>query len=1115
MTGLRTARPNAIALVVGAYLLTFAAGAVAVGTGVASRPVTAAVIGLCTGAVMLFGVHRHRPPARWPWWLLALAVVTFMVSRNAPPAVADALYLGVVFPSTAAGLTRLGRRGPDGIRTLDALTVSAGLAVLSWVLLIAPVLRNPDLSMGAMAVGVARPLADIAMLACLVRALLGTRLRPAGALLCGGMLALIAQELLTDRLTDSGLWSGGTQVRWLGGVFCGLWGLGALHPSMVGLSTATAERGLLGRGRLVLLAASSLTAPAVLLVEGMRGTVDDPQVIAVSSAILFLLVLTRLAGVLTVHRQTAARERALRAAAAALLTTTSREGVFDAVRTAVGRLLPPDTPHEATLGVDRTAGLPPPPSVARTADGGGSATEGLGGGFAVEGLGADSTAGGSGSTVSSGGVVRIPVPVRDGSSVSLTVTAAEETLAALGDALQVLASHAALALARVSLNGEVNHRRSEEYFRTLVQNASDVILIVDDDDRIRYASPSAARLFGATPPVGHAVTELTAQASRELATRYLRAARAGGIPQQACAGPGWAADRTAAGEPDPRAGTDRTAGNAVDAGGAGGAGGAGEAGEAGAVVGTRAMSGSDVVAASRAARPGAGRAAGVVGAVPAGLLPGGDWQVGALPTGDGRIVEPIDVEVSVRDLRDDPTVGGLVLTLRDVTEPRRLERELTHHAFSDALTGLANRALFQERLKQALARAERNGTVVAVLCADFDDFAIINDTIGHEAGDQLVIAAGRRIGTLVAPHATVARSGGDEFSVLVEDVTSAREVEQIAEKIVSGFTEPFRLAAGTVSGAVSVGVAVAGESESAIRIEDPTALVREADLALYLAKGAGKGRWRRFQASLHAHMRERLELRADLDRALADGAFELYYQPIVDLPTGRALGFEALLRWPHPTRGFVPPDRFIGIAEESGQIVAIGSLVLERALDTAAVWRDRDGPDAPYVSVNVSARQFRTPGFVDRVMRGLASRRLPASSLVLEITESLLLRDDDGVLADLAALRDEGVRIAIDDFGTGYSSLSYLRQVPADLLKIDKSFVDTVVASKEQRALVEAIVTLAHTLGLRVVVEGIERSDERALLTALGCEYGQGYLFSRPMSYADVNRWIAVDRVAA
>jgi EAL domain-containing protein (putative c-di-GMP-specific phosphodiesterase class I) len=306
-----------------------------------------------------------------------------------------------------------------------------------------------------------------------------------------------------------------------------------------------------------------------------------------------------------------------------------------------------------------------------------------------------------------------------------------------------------------------------------------------------------------------------------------------------------------------------------------------------------------------------------------------------------------------------------------------------------------------------------------------------------------------------------------------------------------------------------VGVAISADAQ------DAPDLLRQADLALYLAKSEGKHQWRRYNAGLHTALLHRLELRAALERAVTDEAFLLHFQPIVDLADGSAVGFEALLRWDHPERGAVAPGEFIEVAEASGLIVPIGTWVLRTAVAAAAGWRRTWPGGTPYVSVNVSARQFRAPGFVDGVRAALADAALPPAGLLLEITESLLVRDDERVWGDLAALQALGVRVAIDDFGTGYSSLSYLRQMPVDVLKIDRSFVRTMAASPQQAALVDGIVRLAHTLGLAVVAEGVEEQAQAELLRAMGCRQAQGFLFARPAPAGELTPWLAADAVRA
>ena len=359
----------------------------------------------------------------------------------------------------------------------------------------------------------------------------------------------------------------------------------------------------------------------------------------------------------------------------------------------------------------------------------------------------------------------------------------------------------------------------------------------------------------------------------------------------------------------------------------------------------------------------------------------------------------------------------------------------------------------------------------------------------------MLIAVAERISGALRADDTAARLGGDEFAALIENVWDPDAVEETAQRVLTALAEPIPVDDGPPLYAMaSVGITTTPEADTA---DD---LLRQADLALYVAKGAGKNQWRRYQKHLHDVMVQRLELRSALDHAVNEGHFLLQYQSIVDLTDDEPVGFEALVRWAHPTQGIIAPAEFIEVAEESGLIVPIGQWVLDQALHTVAQWR-RVLPRRrqPYVSVNVSVRQFREAGFVDQVLQSLAYAAVPPQALMLAITETLLVGDHEGIWNDLAQLREHGVRVAIDDFGTGYSSLGYLRQRPIDVVKIDKMFIDDMVDNEQQLALVDGIISLAQSQGLTVIAEGIEDPAHRDLLARLGCPLGQGFLFSNPV----------------
>jgi diguanylate cyclase (GGDEF)-like protein/PAS domain S-box-containing protein len=460
------------------------------------------------------------------------------------------------------------------------------------------------------------------------------------------------------------------------------------------------------------------------------------------------------------------------------------------------------------------------------------------------------------------------------------------------------------------------------------------------------------------------------------------------------------------------------------------------------------------------------------------------------------------METSFTDLRDDPTVTGIVVTARDVTDRASLQAQLLHQAYHDPLTGLANRALFHNRVSHAMTRYARTQERIAVLFLDLDDFKTVNDSLGHAVGDRLLVAVAQRLLNATRGCDTVARLGGDEFAVLLEHAEHAEDAAVVADRIVHALDTPFPVAGTEVRIGASVGIARPEAHDG------PDEILRNADVAMYRAKGGGKGRWALFAPEMHAALVDRVELEADLRRALLgapDKEFHLLFQPIVRLDDASVAGLEALVRWNHPQRGTVHPGAFIPIAEASGLIVGLGSWVLHEACRCAAAWqraRRATDPSAPQptITVNLSGRQLHDRGLVEDVRTALGSSGLDASSLVLEITESVLMHDTETNLATLHTLKALGVRLAIDDFGTGYSSLSYLQRFPIDILKIDKAFVDGVARGGSDAALARTIVALGKMLELRCVAEGIEDEDQRRHLLSIGCEYGQGFLFSRPVT---------------
>ncbi len=1016
-----------------------------------------ALIGISAVGAMLIGTARNRPASRAPWLLLAAAIlaaalgglgVHLAVSASHPavpfPPFANGAYL-VEYPLFVAGLAlfiRSRSTGRDLRSVADALIVLIGLALLAWVMLVVPDAANPSLTWLQRFASVAYPVGNLLILVTLSRLLAPAPPRGTStALLTLGTIALLVSDVAYDVVEFSGKYRYGAllDAGWLACFIA--WGAAALHPSMVELTRPTRQRlPDASRATMVALVLASLVPPIFLFAHSYVRLDEVEGVIAVASGVLYLLMLTRLWDVAASRRRGLTRERTLRVASEALASAGSVEEIALAVWKAAAELLP-GIPAERTailavrdgdyLRRVAPAGSPPKPP---------RALEPVNLWLRLAGTGMPKFVPLAEIRNARYGIVPgarppdepVPEGYEGGLLCVLTLKdrpagdpfigllaffGGRRTLDDLSTVLEILAGQTALAVERLALTQEVARQRGEALFRTLVQDASDVILIVGDDRRIRYATPSAADIFGDVTVEGALLVELVAPGTREDVDRVLDLMLA------------------------------LSAGNA-----------------------TR------------------------------GVSPGYLLQIERLDGGMAML------EVRWSDMRQDSTVGGLVLTLRDVTEQHELEEELKHRAFHDALTGLPNRSLFTREAADALETARAAARTAGVLFVDLDDFKMVNDTMGHGVGDELLVAVAARLTAAVRESDTAARLGGDEFALLIEDAADPEAVNSFAERIVAAFTEPFTLTEAKVLATATVGVATSEDSS------DVDELLRHADLALYAAKSSGKRRWRHYQPVLTSGMMRRREIQAALEDAVKDSAFTLVYQPIVGLSSGEIAGFESLIRWPHRRWGMMLPGQFIPLAEETGLIVPLGAWVLRQALADMVRWRrelpprEAREPDArapefddPHVSVNVSARQFRDPGFVDSVREALDASALPPSALLIELTESLLLGGNEQIRADLDELKEIGVRLAIDDFGTGYSSLGYLLELPIDVLKIDKTFVTGIASSWRRYALVEGIVRLARTLEVEVIAEGIETETERELLAGMGCQFGQGYLLSVPV----------------
>ncbi|MUL35892.1 putative bifunctional diguanylate cyclase/phosphodiesterase [Gloeocapsopsis dulcis] len=445
---------------------------------------------------------------------------------------------------------------------------------------------------------------------------------------------------------------------------------------------------------------------------------------------------------------------------------------------------------------------------------------------------------------------------------------------------------------------------------------------------------------------------------------------------------------------------------------------------------------------------------------------------------------------------------------QSIIERQKSEAKLRHHVFHDELTGLPNRALFMKQLKSAILQTKWNADYLfAVLFMDLDRFKVVNDSLGHMVGDQLLIATARRLKACLRPEDMVARLGGDEFVILLDNIKGISDATDVAERIQARLSLPSSLSGHEVFTSISIGIALGTTA-----YHQPEDLLRDADTAMYRAKVLGKARYEVFDIEMHDSVVKLMQLENDLRRAIERQEFQIYYQPIVLVDTGRITGFEALIRWQHPTRGLLNPVDFISVAEETGAIVPIGYWVLSEACRQLHTWQLEFSAQPLTISVNLSSKQFSQPDLVEQIIHILHSTNLDPRSLKLEITESTIMENAESATAMLLRLRDLGIEIYLDDFGTGYSSLSSLHRFPVDVLKIDRSFINTIQTNHEKPKIVQVIMTLAQNLGMDAIAEGIETVEQRNQLKTLQCRYGQGYLFYQPVDKQTAAAIIAQDR---
>ncbi|MGZ4146568.1 MAG: putative bifunctional diguanylate cyclase/phosphodiesterase [Actinomycetota bacterium] len=994
-------------------------------------------IALSSPIAIVIAVRMWKPTQRLPWYLFALGqtffvagdVITYNYERffhtELPyPSVGDVLYLAV-YPCLVFGVLQLVRRrspGKDREGLIDSLIIAIGLGTISWVYLMGPIAMQSGSRFIDRVVGMAYPFMDLMLITVVVRLAIGAG-RRGGSFYFMAMAAvsLFVTDFVYSYISVQGIvynQTGYLEAGWA--TFYLLWGAAALHPSMASMSERAPDQEIrLTRPRLIILGVASLTAQFVRILQLITGKSGDLWVISVATVALFVLVVIRMSGLVHKLELSFHREKALRTAGASLVTATNRAGIYAAAMQAVHTLVPDGTARMLAVTEDED-GEKRFEVVAAT-DGNGS----LGWAIRLEDMSPMNRArllqheafqvpidestiaqvAGLGETSSS--VFLSPLFLRGELGAILVVGNLKAIPRSICDSIEALSSQVALALESAALTEDLLRRQSEARFSSLVQNSSDVVMVVEADSTVRYISPSVERVLG-------------------YASANLEGTKLTGLIH-----------------PDDRA-------NLLQ------------------------------------------------------FIAGAGREDDRPALTEFRILHHDDFWLNVETLRTnllhDENVRGIVLNTRDISERKAFEEQLQHQAFHDSITNLANRALFRDRVQHALERQSRDAQPISVLFMDLDDFKTINDSLGHAAGDQLLREVGERLRNSLRTADTAARLGGDEFAVLLEDGGDGVEAADVASRVLGSFDGPFHLENKEVFVRASIGIATASP-ESEDGPETAEELLRNADVAMYMAKEAGKARYQIFEPAMHDTALRRLELKADLQRAIDNHEFVLHYQPVIELKTGEISGVEALIRWNHPQRGMVPPLEFIPLAEETGLIVEIGRWVLEEACLQAVQLQERfPMRESLHMAVNLSARQLQRPEIAEDVAEILEQTGLDASHLILEITESVMMADVELSLQRLTNLKELGVKLAVDDFGTGYSSLNYIQQFPVDILKVDKSFIDAFnTADTRKSALTATIIKLAEDLDLRPVAEGIERADQLEKLLDLHCDLGQGFYFAKPL----------------
>ncbi len=1075
-------------------------------------------------SLLVAGAALHRRPDRWQ----AIDRLFIGAALLFTAAVARAVHAGITgvefpFPSPADALAVAGyvliiwalmsiarsRRAFVGQGdALDVVMVSVAMLGPFWVGFMEKYLSDPSFSMSHRGLSLVYALTEVVFAATLLRLATGPALRSRSYWL---MATSVMSILITDvvAILSTIGYPGGRLLIPVATVGFVSFAMLAGDPDHAGLfQRPPASSPDLTKSRLVSISVSTLMLPVLALLQIMVG--GELLITAVFTAILAVLVLIRVVGLLRARDNMARLDSQLNETSQDIITAEDPKSIAFSLNTAIGLIFGSSSSFAATIR-SREGGVSARRVKGRTLE---TADVSWEAGHDLEQL--DKWLG----TFAAGDVIEMPLG-QDGGAVLVAPGESMEHSQQL--ALQAMTAHAALALHNITMREDAFRQRAERRLHALVEQSTDLVMVADADDAIHFVSPNAPRILGMNSEeiadlglaklaheddVANLLTHLhhptqPADSSNshearlktasgdfrwfEVSTRdFADDPEVGGVVVTA---------RDITEERAAKLGLQRSeewfrglVQNSSD------------------VIGVVDENGSFTYASPAVfdllgQRPDQIQGRNVLELLPPDQVRRIQKLRDELAHGDvgDRTIEVAlahasgqwrTVEVTLTDRRSDDAVRGLVLNIRDITDRKKLEEDLRHQILHDDLTGLGSRVQFTDNLTNALRRQNPGPGKVAVLFIDVDDFKNVNDSLGHAAGDQVLVEISSRLLGRLRLQDKAARFGGDEFAVLLTDVYTESDITTIADRVVEELSRPVRLMGSEIRLSVSVGIAV--DNDGSQSHED---LLRSADVAMYEAKGLGKGRWAMYESGMADQTVERFEISNALGAAIENDELMLYYQPIVDLASGKTVGVEALVRWFHPIRGMVSPESFIPLAEQNGMIIPLGRSVLESAVNQAAKWRNA-GHDI-YISINVSPVQLRTDGIVEEILSVVDASGIDHEAVVLELTEMALIDDFELIVNRIDRLRAEGLRVAIDDFGTGNATLRYAEVFSADILKIDRSFVMKLEHS-ERSSVVSTVLGLAHDMGATTIAEGIELPIQHSRLRTLGCRYGQGYYFTRP-----------------